>query len=204
MVTTYPPIAQPAAFRSTANLTHRFPNTTVTPSMQCFNRGRPFQPHTREDLADAVAPAFAHLRFPPGGLFVRLDDCSPKDGGQTIPGRKSLHTIDDIILRIVTSSRCQVALEVWVKGQGPVELFFLPFDGRMAAEREYRVFCRPKDCRVTGISQYRWHKPWKFSKRSGLEQDQHIEMICKGSQIIRDSIMANLEQTDPTDGLMQD
>ncbi|KAK1531679.1 hypothetical protein CPAR01_11328, partial [Colletotrichum paranaense] len=75
-----------------------------------FQIGR-VNPTLAEDLADEIAPAFSHLRFLPEGLFVRLDDCSPKAGAQIIPGRKFLHTIDKFILRIVTSGRFQAALE---------------------------------------------------------------------------------------------
>ncbi|KAK1522305.1 uncharacterized protein CCOS01_10017, partial [Colletotrichum costaricense] len=98
-----------------------------------------------EDLADEIAPAFSHLHFLPEGLFVHLDDCSPKAGAQIIPDRKSLHTIDKFILRIVTSGRFQAALEVCEKSQRSIELFYLPFDIQMTAERECRVFCRPKN-----------------------------------------------------------
>ncbi|KAK1460501.1 hypothetical protein CCUS01_08848 [Colletotrichum cuscutae] len=74
----------------------------------------------------------------------------------------------------------------------------------MAAEREYRVVCRPKDCWITATSQYHWHRLWKFSKCSSPGQDQHIEIIYGGSRIIRDSIIEMLELKDPTDSLLKD
>ncbi|KAK1445800.1 hypothetical protein CMEL01_10043, partial [Colletotrichum melonis] len=153
-INTYPPIARPVAFRSTANLTHHSQTRLLLQACNAsFQIGR-VNLTLAEDLADEIAPAFSHLRLLPEGLFVRLDDCSSKDGAQIIPGRKPLHTIDEIILRIVISGRCQAALEICVKSQRPVELFFLRFDIRMAAEREYRVVCRPKDCWITATSQY--------------------------------------------------
>ncbi|KAF6815473.1 hypothetical protein CPLU01_14122 [Colletotrichum plurivorum] len=135
-------------------------------------------------------PAFAYQRitltplqlvFPPEGLFVRLDVCSPKDGAQKVPGKVSLHTIEEIILRLVTSCRCHSALEKCVAAGTPVELFFMPFDRRLSPDKEYRVFCRPGDLRITGTSQYRWHEPWRYANRSKDQQRQIMQTICSAA-----------------------
>ncbi|KAK2037958.1 hypothetical protein LZ31DRAFT_609954 [Colletotrichum somersetense] len=105
-----------------------------------------------EDLDEEIAPAFSALHFPSEGLFVRLNACSPKDGAQKVLRKVSLHSATEIIFRLVPSGRCRAALEDCLNASIPVELFFLPFDKRMAPEREFRVFCRPEDCRITGIN----------------------------------------------------
>ncbi|KAG7289387.1 hypothetical protein NEMBOFW57_005757 [Staphylotrichum longicolle] len=126
----------------------------------------------RDDIADEIAPLLQKsLVFPARGLFLRLDACSPKDGA----GALALRSVDDVVRKVVTSVRARNALFHFLQGhdqaqssrvgdkegqgQGEgMELFFLPFDERMAGDREYRVFCRPGDGRVTGVSQYRWYR----------------------------------------------
>ncbi|KAF6809730.1 hypothetical protein CMUS01_13620 [Colletotrichum musicola] len=134
-----------------------------------------------EDLNDQIAPAFSQLVFPPEGLFVRLNVCSPKDGAQKVPGKVSLHTIEEIILRLVTSCRCRSALERCVAAGTPVELFFMPFDRRLSPDKEYHVFSRPEDLRITGISQYRWHEPWRYVNQSEDQQREIMQTICSAA-----------------------
>ncbi|WYZ35992.1 hypothetical protein EsH8_X_000639 [Colletotrichum jinshuiense] len=155
-----------------------------------------------EDLNDEIAPALSSLRFPPQGLFVRMDACSPKDGAHMVPGKMSLQSVDEIILRLVTSGRCRSALEGCLDEMSPVELFFLPFDPRMGAEREYRVFCRTGDCKITGISQYRWHKPWRFANSSEEEQTDVINRICLQAERVREEILAGLKSEDESDRML--
>ncbi len=145
-----------------------------------------------EDLESEIAPVLSQLHFPPEGLFVRLDACSPKDGTHSIPGEASLHSVDEVILRVVTSGRCRSAINGCLSLGKPVELFFLPFDGRMASEKEYRVFCRTNDCRITGISQYKWHKPWLYADRPETEQNAIIAQICYEAMKLRQKILAEL------------
>ncbi|KAH8879545.1 hypothetical protein GQ53DRAFT_738482 [Thozetella sp. PMI_491] len=144
-----------------------------------------------EDLEAEIAPVLSKLRFPPEGLFARFDACSPKDGAHKVPGQMSLHSVDDVILRVVTSGRCRSAIKGCLQAGQPLDLFFLPFDGRMAGDREYRVFCRTGDCRITGISQYRWHKPWRFADRSEQDQSDIITKICLEAERIRGEILAD-------------
>ncbi|KAK2035232.1 hypothetical protein LX32DRAFT_678464 [Colletotrichum zoysiae] len=157
-----------------------------------------------EDLDEELAPAFSALHFPTEGLFVRLDACSPKDGAQKVPGKASLHSAAEIILRLVTSGRCRTALEDCLNASIPVELFFLPFDKRMASESEFRVFCRPEDCRITGISQYCWHKRWRHACFSGDEQDRIIEQVVLEAQKLRAQILADVKGKDKTDKLIME
>ncbi|EQB53894.1 hypothetical protein CGLO_06339 [Colletotrichum gloeosporioides Cg-14] len=155
-----------------------------------------------EDLNDEIAAALSTLRFPPEGLFVRLDACSPKDGAHKVPGKMSLHSVEEIILRLVTSGRCRAALEDCLDSMKTVELFFLPFDPRMASEREYRVFCRTGDCSITGISQYRWHKPWRFATSPEGEQNAIIHRICQQAEHIRRQILADVKSKDENDRML--
>lgn len=151
-----------------------------------------------DDLNDQLVPALSRLVFPPEGLFVRLDVCSPKDGAQKVPGKISLHSIQEIILRLVTSGRCHSALEKSIAANTPVDLFFVPFDRRLSPDREYRVFCRPKDLRITGISQYRWHEPWRYASRSEDQRHEIMQTICSAAERFTSQIMSDLE----TDGTL--
>ncbi|KAK2008702.1 hypothetical protein LZ32DRAFT_539419 [Colletotrichum eremochloae] len=157
-----------------------------------------------EDLNEEIVPALSALCFPPEGLFVRLNACSPKDGVQSIPGQVSLHSLSEIILRLVTSSRCRTALEDCLSALIPVELFFLPFDKRMGSQREFRVFCRAEDCRITGISQYCWHKPWRYACLPEKDQDRIIEKVVLEAERLRVQILADLNGNDKTDRLLME
>ncbi|KAF5003551.1 hypothetical protein FDECE_9910 [Fusarium decemcellulare] len=120
----------------------------------------------QEDIREEVLPAFSSLKFPPEGLFVRLDRCSPKDGRQTVPGRLSLHSTDDIILRLTTSQRARNdMLKSLEAGASTIDATFLPFNDRMESKREYRVYCAPETGVITAVSQYCWHKPWIMAGR---------------------------------------
>ncbi|GJD02215.1 hypothetical protein ColKHC_11040 [Colletotrichum higginsianum] len=152
-----------------------------------------------EDLNDEIVPALSALRFPPEGLFVRLDACSPKDGAHKVPGKMSLHSVDEIVLRLVTSGRCRTALEDCLGAMTPVELCFLPFDERMGSEREFRVFCRTEDCRITGISQYRWHKPWHYASFPTEDQDNILQKVSLEAEKVRAQILDELNGNDQTD-----
>lgn len=80
-----------------------------------------------EDIEDEITPALAGLSFPPDGLFMRFEACSPKDGAQKVRGRRSLHTVDEIILRLVTSYRARNALsDVLQSGASRVEFVLCP------------------------------------------------------------------------------
>ncbi|KAI4858598.1 hypothetical protein F4820DRAFT_468117 [Hypoxylon rubiginosum] len=145
----------------------------------------------REEIKDEILPTLQRLQFPPEGLFMRLEACSAKDGVQSVPGRLSLSSVDDVILRLVTSSRARNALAKILSpdrsdasiGFKPdleeFKLFFLPFNNRMQLAREYRVFCPPvdslADMHISAISQYEWHKLWLFAFRS----EDHACRIAK-------------------------
>jgi hypothetical protein len=145
----------------------------------------------REDLADElVAPALTRLTFPPEGLFLRLDECSPKDGA----GPLVLRSVGDVLLKLVTSVRARNALVHFFDGgkEDGFELFFLPFDERMAADREYRVFCRPGDGKVSAISQYRWHRAWRFSGAGEAEQERIVRRVREGAEEVSGLILAEV------------
>ncbi|KAI2471067.1 hypothetical protein F4781DRAFT_388002 [Annulohypoxylon bovei var. microspora] len=60
---------------------------------------------SREEIERDIVPLFANLTFPPEGLFMRLDACSAKDGVRRNLGQSSLHTVEDVVFRLVTSAR---------------------------------------------------------------------------------------------------
>ncbi|KAF4944885.1 hypothetical protein FSARC_14555 [Fusarium sarcochroum] len=117
----------------------------------------------QEDIEEEIFPAFSSLIFPPEGLFMRLDRCSPKDGRQTVPGRFSLHSPNDTLLRLITSQRARnEIIKSLEEGIRTINLTFLPFNDHMSSKREYRVYCAPGTGCITAVSQYCWHKPWLF------------------------------------------
>ncbi|KAB5576070.1 hypothetical protein GE09DRAFT_614287 [Coniochaeta sp. 2T2.1] len=156
-----------------------------------------------EDLEDEIKPLLRGLTVPPEGLFLRLDACSPKDGAHLVPGKIALHTVDEVILRLVTSQRARNALFHSLEdGHVSFDLFFLPFDDRMRIEREYRVYCPPGGQRITGISQYQWHKPWIFANRGGHERTAIAQAILDEATRIHRLVLDDLKDSDPMDKLL--
>jgi hypothetical protein len=152
-----------------------------------------------EDLRDDVHPALGGLSFPPEGLFARLSACSPKDGAPA--GAAPLHSVDDLVLRLTTSLRTANTLRGFLASPREAEpLFLLPYDARMAAEREFRVFCPPPTLRVAAVSQYRWHKPWTIgADRDGGQLDAVAAQILRGVEEVRAEILAELRETGTDD-----
>lgn len=157
-----------------------------------------------EDLDDMIKPLLrTRLAFPPEGLFLRLDACSPKDGAQLVPGRLALHRVDEVVLRLVTSRRARNSLSHSLgDGRGSFGLFFMPFDARMRSEREYRAFCPPGARRVTAVSQYQWHKPWRFARSDADGQHSAARTILDGVAEIHRLILADLKDDDRMDELL--
>jgi hypothetical protein len=155
----------------------------------------------QEDIDEVLSPAFSTLRFPPEekGLFMRLDGCSPKDATCRLhngekPQSMVLST-KDVLLSLCSSERASKKLKLALKqGLDQIPIFFLPFDMRMDSSREYRVFCAPKSGRITAISQYQWHKPWKFSPHNSEGESPQViaECIAVGAEMVQQEIMACL------------
>lgn len=159
-----------------------------------------------EDIDEEIEPLLRkHLVFPPEGLFLRLDACSPKDGAYLVPGQVALHTVEEVILRLVTSQRARNALFHSLEGgHTSFDLFFMPFDGRMRSDLEYRVFCPPGASKITGISQYQWHKPWRFAERDSQVQSIVTHTILDEATRIHHLIMEDLNSNNPMDKLLVD
>ncbi|KAH7166368.1 hypothetical protein EDB81DRAFT_782196 [Dactylonectria macrodidyma] len=146
-----------------------------------------------EDLEEEVHSAFGGLSFPKEGLFMRLGACSPKDGAHTVPGQLSLHSINDIILRLTTSGRALTTFNNMLNSDAQdIRIFFLPFDARMKTQREYRVFCVPGSLRISAVSQYQWHKPWMFAGKSVEERGAIARRIMAGIEELHAKIMGDL------------
>lgn len=159
--------------------------------------------HT-EDFQDEIFPAFQSLKFPSEGLFMRLDGCSPKDGRQTVPGRMSLHSIKDVILRLTTSQRARNELLKQLDTKRlTFDFTFLPFNDRMQSQREYRVYCCPNSGRITAVSQYCWHKPWLFANLDPTLRVRISEKIWRKAVMIHQQILDDLDSSDDMDMLMR-
>ncbi|KAM0252550.1 hypothetical protein ACHAQJ_007682 [Trichoderma viride] len=150
-----------------------------------------------EDLEDEVYPAFGKLTFPPEGLFMRLGACSPKDGVQLTPGKLSIHSVEDIVLRITTSARTWSALTNILNSDAEEgHVYFLPFDTGMRSEREYRIFCVPNSLKISAVSQYKWHKPWIFGHENRDDMTNVAGKILDGIQKIHAEIIAYMQAYD--------
>lgn len=108
--------------------------------------------------------------------FLRLDFCSTKDavmgGGENA---KVVGDVEDVIRRLVTSSRAVAVLEDHrslvkeKKTAGKAKIFLLLFREDVKSGKEYRVFCPPsprglEDSRVTAVSQDRCHEQFSGSR----------------------------------------
>ncbi|KAK6078446.1 hypothetical protein SCUP515_04470 [Seiridium cupressi] len=154
-----------------------------------------------EDIEEEILPKLSSLEMPPTGLFMRLNACSAKDGVTSKPGQSSLHSPEEIILLLMTSLRARNALSNCLERNGQFELFFLPFDERMQSENEYRVFCPPGGENISGISQYQWHKPWKYANR--MDAVPIAATIAACCQTIKLQILQELQQTSKLDNLLR-
>ncbi|KAJ9138324.1 hypothetical protein NKR19_g7883 [Coniochaeta hoffmannii] len=157
-----------------------------------------------DDIDDEIKPLLRkQLTFPPEGLFLRLDACSPKDGAHAVPGRMALHTVEEVILRLVTSRRARNSLFNSLNdGYQTFDLFFMPFDDRMRSDREYRVYCPPGAKKITAISQYQWHKPWRFAHSAPQMQSAMAQAIVDGVTAIHSLILEDLKEKNPRDELL--
>lgn len=150
-----------------------------------------------EDLEEDVYPAFERLTFPPEGLFMRLGACSPKDGAQITPGKLSIHSVEDIVLRITTSMRTWSALTNILNSDAEEgDVYFLPFDDKMRSAREYRIFCVPNSLDISAVSQYEWHKPWIFAHENRDEMANLAQKILSGIQKVHAEIIAFMQKHD--------
>lgn len=156
-----------------------------------------------EDLREDVIPAFSSLQFSPEGLFMRLTGCSPKDGRRRDPTQPSLHSTDDIILRLTTSHRaCNDIENSLESGSETVDITFLPFDARMDSRREYRVYCCPTSGNITAVSQYCWHKPWVMYGRPGGPLTPAADKIWAGIVALHEQITNDLRPDADLDNLL--
>jgi hypothetical protein len=158
-----------------------------------------------EDLNDEIKPWLEkYLTFPPDGLFLRLDACSPKDGAHLVPGKIALHSVEETILRLVTSTRARNSLFNSLKDRSEsFDLFFMPFDSRMRSDKEYRVYCPPDGSRIGAVSQYQWHKPWEIASDDTDTRDSMTALIMDGITQIHSLILADLKDDNPTDRLLR-
>ncbi|KAI4595685.1 hypothetical protein KJ359_006675 [Pestalotiopsis sp. 9143b] len=155
-----------------------------------------------EELGEDIIPAFSSLSFPPQGLFMRLDACSAKDGARRDPDKASLDSPQDVLHLLVTSTRARNAMVASLDRGAPIVVYFLPFDARMGSANEYRVFCPPGGKKVSAISQYQWHKPWKLENEHLDFVFGHIRRVHTKTQMIRLHIIEELQAGNEMDDLL--
>ncbi|CAI4212034.1 unnamed protein product [Parascedosporium putredinis] len=159
-----------------------------------------------EDLEDEIGPALASSSTRPKGCSCASAPARPRTGCGA-PAGPSPSTATR------TSSCNSQPRRAWItvtnylnkNPQSPLPLFFLPFDSRIKTEMEYRVFCAPESLRVCAVSQYEWHKPWRFSTRSETGMQTAAGTILEGIDQIRAQIVAELKApgTDEADDLLR-
>ena len=118
-----------------------------------------------EDLTSLRERIIAVMNPKMEKMFVRLNDCSPKDSNMG-----PFYNIDEIIYALGTSERINMALE---DAKSEV-LYISPWNESwvMNYNYEYRVFvCKRK---ISAISQYHWYK---IIDHTNLVQ--HIELIIE-------------------------
>ncbi|CZS99227.1 hypothetical protein WAI453_008297 [Rhynchosporium graminicola] len=169
----------------------------LSASLASLHTREPNRLYTEELASLALSAHFNSLDFPPEGLFLRLDECSAKDG---VGGTTALRSVEEVILRLSTSHRATNAMVRWrdqyresnaqedageADGSAVsvgMELVFLPCDERMDTRREFRVFCAPRQGRITGVSQYRWHQP-SFLSGENTEVVQKVTSEIMGEVV---------------------
>ncbi|KAF7556458.1 hypothetical protein G7Z17_g1468 [Cylindrodendrum hubeiense] len=156
-----------------------------------------------ERFKDEVHPAFSSLHFPDDGLFMRLNGYPLKDGKYGAPGRRSLHSIQEIIFCLTRSERARNDMQTNIEGHSAtIDLIFLPFNDRMASKHEYRVYCSPGKGAIAAVSQYCWHKPWIFSSLQSEEMNKTADAIWNGIVGIHQQIIGDLDRTNELDALL--
>jgi hypothetical protein len=154
-----------------------------------------------EELTDTINPTFSKLDFPPQGLFLRLDACSPKDGER---GILPLRSADEVVSRLTTSHRAVNAITRLVEdGAQKIPMYFLPFNGKMRTDKEFRVFCPPGEGEITAVSQYKWHARSIFADMSEEDRKAVIGSVFNGIRQVHKEILNIVkERADELDVLM--
>jgi hypothetical protein len=74
-----------------------------------------------------------------------------------------------------------------------INVCFLPFNDKMSAKHEYRVFCAPPIGEITAASQYKWHTPLVFQDcHSMVEIDNILGKIWNGIKLVHAEILSEL------------
>lgn len=104
-----------------------------------------------EVVSAEIFPIFEHISFPPEGLSVRLDGCTPMDGDR---GNCAVRNATETIIRLGSSKRSRVLIGAALRTEGiagGLLIFFTPFNSALLTDHRYRVFCASPDGRMTAI-----------------------------------------------------
>ncbi|KAI1385373.1 uncharacterized protein F4822DRAFT_412889 [Hypoxylon trugodes] len=179
-------------------------------------RSLPSSHLTGNNIDKDVMTSFAHLRFPPEGIFMRVLAYPPKDEAHAFPLFTAKGVIDHLISlewthRTLSNSlephkeRLDVydpsglsleSFELVRNGREDIELIFVPFDHRASLSRRYRVFCPParfaSQSYISAISQYDWRRPWFLASNNGLDMARAAEKITRECDKLREMIVGEL------------
>lgn len=115
-------------------------------SLVADRRGIDVHPAKIEDWS--VLPAIqAFLSAHPEGVFAKIADASPKDGGVDLYAQRHtmqpLHTLEALWRALATSRRVQTFLCFTA---GPCDLVLRPWNAAITPDTEWRVFVRDRRC----------------------------------------------------------
>ncbi|KAF4545211.1 uncharacterized protein LTHEOB_5622 [Lasiodiplodia theobromae] len=142
-----------------------------------------------------------------GGAFVRLDACSTKDSALH-DAKAPVRSAREVVRAVAGSMRAAGALGRWLEAGGAggsraaVALCVVPWDARMDAGNEFRVFVPPPatvrrgerqeaaaaaaaegfddgELRISAISQYRWCEPLRLQEGLGMDV---VGMVEEGAE----------------------
>ncbi|KAK0662692.1 hypothetical protein DIS24_g1835 [Lasiodiplodia hormozganensis] len=178
-------------------------------------------PGVRDEVERAVAAAAAAAASAAGraaagggggaggrGAFVRLDACSTKDSALH-DAKTPVRSAREVVRAVAGSMRAAGALGRWLEataggagGSRAVALCVVPWDARMDAGNEFRVFVPPPpatvrrgkrqeaaaaaaegfddgELKISAISQYRWCEPLKLQEGLGMDV---VGMVEEGAE----------------------
>jgi len=73
----------------------------------------------------------------------------------------------------------------------------------MHSDREYRVFCSPGGQIITGVSQYKWHTPWRMASLQHPDEfEGTARRILRRTESLHRQILEELRPDDELDRLM--
>lgn len=167
---------------------------------------RGIQMYTEPPLNQVGWRNFFQLRFPSQGLMLRLDSRVSEGWGSRIDGGgiKPLSCLAELFVSLIIHPAVRKIfkrLESDFSDEG-CRLTFLPHNRFMRPRYGYRIFCNPKECRITAISQLRVDVPWKYAPATDDTRINVVQTIKRGARRIRKRVIESLRPQDESDQLL--